>query len=290
MNHDREIKLPGAESDPMVSAEYRATATERTPPALDAVVLKKAEAAARESGLQRYTAFWFRPLAFIATLGLALALILDLTSIETLQPAMDQDFEAARQETDSLQTVPTNNADSRTKEFYFKLDSPAGTQRSARPSARVQDFAPKDESGRRQQPEPVPSLTNEIKASGASDSTSAPAGDERVSADFAEMIEASSRRLPQNDNATETVILNLGQSSLADDSTSESVSAYRTPAAATVVTTRPCTEQQTASPMTWWYCISDLGEAGRHDEARAEMDLFNKTHPEFKAPEVLPSQ
>lgn len=289
MNHDRENKLPATESDPMVSAEYRATATERTPPALDAAVLKKAEAAARESGLQRFTAFWFRPLAFVATLGLALALVLDFTSMQTLQPAMDQEFEAARQETHSLQAVPSNNADNRTTDFYFKFDSPAGKQQLAKPPARAQEFAPEAESGR-QRPEPAPALTNENKASGVSDSASAPAGDERVSADFAEMIEASSRKMPQNYIATETAIQNLGQTSVTDDSEAENVSAYWTPTAATIVTTRPCTEEQTVSPMTWWHCISELEEAGRHHEARAEMDLFDKTHPDFKAPQVLPSQ
>ena len=57
------------ESDPLVSAEYRAAATERTPPALNALVLKNAEAAAKDTAFRRFTANWFRPLAFVATLG-----------------------------------------------------------------------------------------------------------------------------------------------------------------------------------------------------------------------------
>ena len=289
MNHDRKNNLPGAESDPMVSAEYRATATERTPPALDAAVLKKAEAAARESGLQVFTAFWFRPLAFVATLGLALALMLELTRMETL-PVLDPNFGAGRQETESQPAVPSNNADIGTTDVHFKLDSPAGKQQSAVPPASGQETPPNVESGRRQRLEPGTALTIEIKASEVSDSASAPAGDVRVSADFAEMIEASSKHMPQNDIATETVIQNLSRTSVPEDFKAENFSAYRTPAAATIATTRPCTEEQTASSVTWWQCISNLREAGRHDEARAEMDLFNKVHPDFRAPEILPSQ
>ena len=56
------------------------------------------------------------------------------------------------------------------------------------------------------------------------------------------------------------------------------------------VISRPCADEQTAIPVTWWQCISDLKEAGRPDEAKAEMNLFNKAHPDFKAPEILPSQ
>ena len=87
MNHNGENELPGAGTDPVVSAEYRAMANERTPPALDSAVLTKADAAVRASGLQGFTASWFRPLTFVASLGLALALLLEYTSTDNLQLA-----------------------------------------------------------------------------------------------------------------------------------------------------------------------------------------------------------
>lgn len=290
MNHDRNNKPPESEIDATVSAKYRATATERTPPALDAAVLKKAEAAARKSGLQGFTAFWFRPLAFVASLGLALALVLELTSMETLQPAMDPNFEAGRQETESPRAVPSDNADKRTTDFYFKLDSPAGKQQSAESPASAQGIAPKVESGRRQRPEPAPALTNEIKTSAVSDSANAPVEDEQTSAEFADMIEASSKQMQQQDGVTEIAVQGVQPTRADEKEQVGEVAAFRASAFMLEEAARLCTEKQVSVPVTWWQCISDLEDAGRHDEAKAEMDLFNKAHPDFKTPEIIPSQ
>ena len=286
MNQDLENKLPGAESDPMVSAEYQATATERTPPALDTAVLNKAEATAKESGLQGFTAFWLRPLAFVATLGLALALVLELTNIETLQPAMDAGFEAGHQDTESLPAVPSGDADNLKTERYDRRDSAAGKPRLVAPPAPAQGITPKVDSGRRQRPEPAPHFAAEIEAFGLTDSANAPVENESVSADHVETMEASPNGMQESEHVTETATQSLSETRGIEKVQAGKVSAYMQP----LVTIGPCTEEQVAVPEIWWQCISDLNEAGQHIEAKAELDLFNKAHPDFEAPEILPSQ
>ena len=284
MNQDLENKLPGAENDPAVSAAYRATATERTPPALDESVLRNAKAAAKYSGLRGFTAFWFRPLAFVATLGLSLALLLELTSPVDFQSVQSPESEVGRRDVKSTAADPIPAEIDTTRDARPGVDSPVENRQSAKPPAPAQSVDPNLETGRRQRLELAPAAANAAKAS------TAPVADERMSADFAEMIEASSKQMSDKDGATDTAIQRLGTTSATDDIQAENVSAYRTTTAATIVTKRPCTEEQVAVSVTWWQCISDLEEAGRHDEAKAELELFNRAHPDFEAPHILPAQ
>ncbi len=290
MNQDSDNKLPGDESDPMVSAEYRTTATERTPPALDAVVLKKAKAAAEDSGLRGFTAFWFRPLAFVATLGLSLALLLELTGPLDLQSVKSPEPEIGRREAESTVADPIPAVIGITSGVRRSADSPAGKNQSAEPLAPTQAVDPSYETGRQQRLETTPSTANDIEAAQVPASVNAPVTDEHTSADFADMIEASSEQMQEQDRVTENAIQGLKQIRADDKVQVEEVAAFRASAYLSNEAARPCTDEQMAVPVTWWQCISDLDETGRHDEAKAEMDRFNKAHPDFKAPEILPSQ
>ncbi len=284
MNQDLENKLPGAENDPTVSAAYRAAATERTPPALDESVLKSAKAAAKYSGLRGFTVFWFRPLAFVATVGLSLALLLELTSPPDLQSVQSPESDVGHREAKPTAADPIPAVIDTTRDARSRVDSPVENKQSAKPPAPAQAVDPNLETGRRQDLKVAPAAANALRAS------TAPVADERMSADFAEMIEASSKQMSDKDSATETAIQQLSTTSVTDDLQAENVSAYRITTAATIVTTRPCTEEQVAVSVTWWQCISNLEEAGRHDDAKAELELFNKAHPDFEAPQILPSQ
>lgn len=290
MNQDRENKLPGADSDPMVSAEYRATATEHTPPALDSVVLNKAKAAARDTGLRGFTAFWFRPLAFVATFGLSLALLLELTSPLDLQSVKSPEPEIGRLEAESTAADPLSDVLGITSDVRPSAESPAGKNQSAEPPAPAQTDNPSYETGRQQRPEPTPSTANDIEAARSSAPANAPVADERTSAEFAEMIEASSKQMQEPDAVTEIAIQGLKESRADDKERVQEVAAFRASAFMLDEAARPCTKEQITLPETWWQCISDLEEAGRHDEADTELDLFNKAHPDFKAPEIPPSQ
>lgn len=82
MNHDNDG--PARDGDPLVSAAYRELANERAPAALDKAILAKAATAAGGGRtVQRFSA-WFRPLAFIATASLSLAIILEFRQADNV--------------------------------------------------------------------------------------------------------------------------------------------------------------------------------------------------------------
>lgn len=74
-----------SENDPLVTRAYREAATEKTPQALDDAVLREARQAVSGNGWLRYpkTIHWLRPMAWAATIGLSLAIVLELTMTPT---------------------------------------------------------------------------------------------------------------------------------------------------------------------------------------------------------------
>ena len=72
------------DNDPRVTQAYRDLATEKTPPALDDRVLALAAAAARTRyGLARA---WARPVAWAATIGLCLAIVVEVAEFRGEPP------------------------------------------------------------------------------------------------------------------------------------------------------------------------------------------------------------
>ena len=69
---------PGARDDRSIRDGYRSVATESTPPELDRRVLEQARDAARPTGMRAFFGSWQRPLAFAATVGLSLAILLEI--------------------------------------------------------------------------------------------------------------------------------------------------------------------------------------------------------------------
>jgi len=299
MNQDRDNNLPSAESDPLVSAEYRASATERTPPALDAVVLEKARAAPKNARLRGFYALWFRPLAFVTTLVLSLALLLELTNTPQLQPILDAETEIGRRQPQASETAPTDAADGVISEFRHGVDSPAwierrdaknestsGKPQSPEPSASAENLNLSDDVGDRERFELTPVPMNDVKTTQAPGSANAPVSDERASAGFAEMIEAGSKRMQEKDSVMETAIQGLHQTRAAEEPQIEEVAAGSAFAVVPDRAARSCLEEQMSDPLKWWQCITDLKAAGRDDDAKAELDLFNATYPDFEPPDA----
>lgn len=279
MIQDRDNRMQSTESDPVVSREYRTIATERTPAELDTKVLKMAEAAAtKATGLRGFTAVWFRPLAFVATLALSLALVLELTNMPQLEPAVSPDFEFGRQEAESFQSDPNDPLPAVIRKVRPDADSPGGKNQSTAMPAPEKASMPESDSGGRR-------LLNLV-----AEPTDAPTVDDIASTDFAGMIEASSKQAKEADRVTENAIQVLQQTRTLPESLVEETAALRASAFASDVAPRPCDGEQTADPLKWWQCITGLKDAGRLDEANAELTLFNAAHPDFEAPVSLPSK
>jgi len=97
MSHDPHLS---AETDDEVSAAYRAVAGESVPPHLDRQVLRQAKTAAGSRWFEKYSFSFFRPAAFVATLGLSLAIVLQISDTwlaeETNKPPLIAGAEVQR--------------------------------------------------------------------------------------------------------------------------------------------------------------------------------------------------
>ena len=102
-----ERRHPDDVTDPIVSSAYRELSTERTPEHLDHVVLNEARNAAKQR--HRSAMAWLRPAAWVTTIGLCLAIVLEIADLPLQeQGAFDEavkDEKEVRQEpvTDALQ-------------------------------------------------------------------------------------------------------------------------------------------------------------------------------------------
>jgi hypothetical protein len=96
------------EVDPQVSDQYEALANEKTPAHLDRAILREAARAVRADNRKGSFGAWFRPVAFMAMVGLSLAIILDLSDTSIFRPVADLSIEA----TPTVQAPPKSVADS----------------------------------------------------------------------------------------------------------------------------------------------------------------------------------
>ena len=81
MNHDAENQDREL-ADPAVTAAYRDTASELSPPRLDQKILREAAREVTKYRKSSWSIGWLRPVAFVATAGLSIALLLELTEFQ----------------------------------------------------------------------------------------------------------------------------------------------------------------------------------------------------------------
>jgi len=85
MNQDND-NPEAREVDPRVTAHYEKLADEKTPADLDQAVLREAARAVRADNRKGSFGAWFRPVAFMAMVGLSLVIILDLSDTSIFGP------------------------------------------------------------------------------------------------------------------------------------------------------------------------------------------------------------
>lgn len=93
-------------TDPIVSGTYRELAGERTPAHLDHVVLNEARTAAQQR--HRKTISWLRPAAWVTTIGLCLAIVLEVADMAQQEQAVFDPPSKDQQE--SIAETPASDA------------------------------------------------------------------------------------------------------------------------------------------------------------------------------------
>lgn len=241
-NSDKQISSTGG--DPIVSREYRAAATERTPPALDSAVLEQARMMVRRPWAQGLIPLWIRPLAFVATLALSLALLLEWTRPENPESSADSSSEI-----EAPVMPPSQAADDNRK--------PAFERANGKVSAKMRPPGP----GMSKPANPDAQASNGIAGEVRTDTTPVRAED-----GGGNTIGSAGQKQ---------------QSGIPGAAAPAAVSAF---GVASEAVSRPCVNEQEAGAGDWWQCIKDLEKAGRDEEARAEVELFRQVHPAFVPP------
>jgi hypothetical protein len=84
-----EVGANGADRDETVTTAYRELAQETVPANIDSAVFRAASAPLQRGAGRFWSDAWFRPVTFAATLGLSMALLLQLSESGLLGPAGD---------------------------------------------------------------------------------------------------------------------------------------------------------------------------------------------------------
>jgi hypothetical protein len=269
MSNERPSPDTNGVTDPVVSQAYRETADERVPPELDRAVLSSAASAARP-GYAR-SIVWLRPLAWAATIGLSLAIVLELTRVPQPEPSVFEIPAAAsdapeekklldeidkattaeprRQDVDSfaIETVPEDSS--------VKLESSLPASRPA-PSLAIPDAMER---------------TRGSDSNAESPETSGSLATESFNVENVQLLrQAEDLARIHSDNLVETAQPTLRSV------TTQSIS--------TQGNSEDCDEDETATPSIWLECIEDLEKAGLVDAARRERERLLTAFPHYELP------
>ncbi|MDJ0939793.1 MAG: hypothetical protein QNJ00_08505 [Woeseiaceae bacterium] len=255
MSADGHDPMPDDIENAEVSRLYRQAAQECAPGHLDAAVLDAARKAAAGSRYS-HAIHWLRPMAWAATIGLCLAIVVELSLYAPGSPELAVPVAAPQPESEMLlpgrSDSPAEAAKAGTLEAEVALDEEVATAGRTEPEAWV---SPEIKT------RPRPAAATEMPAAAA---YSFP--EDR--ADLAERSEEAVARLraADEDAGAASRALNLeGAAALA------------------AIPVAPCPIETRTDPERWLECIEALEDAGREAEAEEQRELLTEAFPEFDA-------
>lgn len=280
-------------TDPLVTYTYRDFATERTPASINEALLRQASAHAANSYTR--SILWLRPMAWAATIGLCLAIVVELSnvpqpeavkfeqqSLESVAPASPGEVAGAPSTDDSL----ASEADGRQNRDYsvtFELNTTPSLESPPDDRAAGQSGGLSKSIERREQDTAVPV---------ASPPTAAKEGNATADADAFHVTDA-----PILEEAADMARMREGPNQEAKSSTVESTSLESgaiesAPVAGFVISAdvedfadkSSCNPEARSKPESWLECIAALLEAGHDAVAEEERLALAEAFPEFETP------
>ncbi|MBT8099750.1 MAG: hypothetical protein KJO82_08370 [Gammaproteobacteria bacterium] len=297
--------------DPIVTERYRDIAGETTPEALNQAVLR--EARQQMSGQYSRNISWMRPMAWAASIGLCLAIVLELNNIPQQEPAMMQLPGAAPVAPSS--SVPDAAAADRQNNFRATTNAPGELDEMAdliEPAAIAEPTLAEPTFTDRADPTPVNSermeqpISKAVEEEGRTsiNTTAARQKTEMADAiaaqsdDFAavdapaiEELESLNRmregsnisEIPVGSAAADADASNTGMASEAKQAPLRSMAAGIAPAAE-LIADPACPAADREAPETWLDCINGLETDGMTELAAREREQLRAAFPEFEMP------
>ncbi len=290
MNQDNDQQQE-TEIDPQLSEQFESLASEETPAHLDRAVLREAKRAVRADNRKGSFGAWFRPVAFMATVGLSLAIILDLSDTEIFNPVSDLSFEAAPAvqappgpAVDSAArnpTQPTLNEIKRQEKLAPAAAAP-DTGRDNAASAILRDAT--SDSAQTDQGQ-LQKMRREVAPAMAPPAVESVEDQDRISDALtveAEIIEE------RDEQRTQELEANFDANRQARPDTAAQFAAPQAAApieSLSLMTPVACSDGQQADVEEWWKCIALLRQSGLAEDADLELENLRKNFPDFAVPE-----
>lgn len=290
--------------DAEVSQTYRDTATERAPASLNERVLRQANAHAG-SGYSS-SIFWLRPLAWAATIGLCLAIVVELSLMPQLEPEVLQQRTLEQKAAAEVEMSVTEDARpyAATPAAAGRLDTgPADTRE--RRKLQEAEVDRKEDTLPRSIPAPSIGESSSFRDTDAFAVSDAPILEEaeemarmrqgpnqsaersQPSADdssgFSDVDALEVSDAPILEKTEETARMPDGSNQSANRAAPSLASRYEAEGPGLAMEPA-CDDQAKAEPETWLACIERLRESGLDAEADEQETALRDAFPEFEFP------
>ena len=257
-------------NDPLVSRAYRDLSDERTPEHLDHVVLNEARKAAKPGYLR--TISWLRPAAWVTTIGLCLAIVLEISDMApTNQSRLIAPTEVEQKSPEPVLAPPATGG----------MDAPTAKAKSS-DTPRSDDARAEKQEGfsEAEQDQPDESvgifelrMLEEVPAAAPEPVKAKRQGTAVVEIDSPDQDDRQLLRDAENrarfqtsgdQQAVDSLLQVNPALGLAGDAALE----------------RYCEESDTADPSAWLACILGLEQQGLLEAAKLERDLLRESFPD----------
>jgi hypothetical protein len=257
--------------DAVVTQIYRESATERAPAELDVKILRDARGTVGSPYLQAIG--WLRPMAWAATVGLSLAIVLELSNlpyseggaIDVPIAAPIQPSEGDARDVSTAAPIEAPEVDALTAPVAASIESSEDVATEV-PVAAPAPAAPPDARFEALQKAAVPAAARPSSPDNSEQREAA------VDVDAFRVTDA-----PLLEEAADLARMRDGPRQQAEIAVSGATSLSVEPVAA-------CQNSRTVDPETWLACIDELAAAGRSDDAERERERLQKTFPDFEMP------
>lgn len=269
MNQDND-RPEATDVDPQVSAYYASLADEVTPANLDQAILRDAARAVRADNRRGSFGAWFRPVAFMATVGLSLAIILDLSDTSIFGPPADMSAETASATPanvgNTADIVGKNRSDPQVIDFIRQekaLSVPGQTFDTVEKAAT--DVGETTGQTAAEIPAPEPGQ-EESAVSGDVFSTEVESARERI-----DEAESNSGAYLQAQPGAEALLAEPFERA-------PTLNLY-------LAEPLSCSDEQRSDLVKWWQCIDELEKSGQPQIADRELAYLLTEFPDFVPPE-----
>lgn len=242
--------------DPAVARHYSAASDDKTPPRLDRAVMREAKRAIQADDRRGVFGSWRRPLAFVATLGLSLAIILEFSETGIFGPGPDTLTDAVPVTGSPAQTIPDTATGDRLRPALNELKRQEKSGTADPLASESQTVEPADADA---------AMADDVRTPAASRSAQSKFKSEPPPAAEAESRDAS--------------VATDAEAYRQMSDTDRDAVPQSSPVPA------ECGENQQSAPETWWQCIEALREAGQAAAARREFGELRQRFPGFEPPQ-----